>query len=148
MRPALLVRADMTLSHEPAAPARPTISLVDQLAARASAEQSLVRHAVGGRHESVLGVLPGICASSRTTVVLSKSLCGHTSLRLQTESHSDDMGWFPQGSVELSAEQLDAMRPLLAIATTKLSTAPTPTSVQRQAWDETQPIAIPMRARA
>lgn len=73
-----------------------------------------------GRQESVLGVLPGVCDRSRTTVILSRSLCGRTSLRLQSETRSGDIGWYPQGAVELSADQLAAIRPLLGLAASRM----------------------------
>ena len=91
---------------------------------------------LAGRDETVLGVLPGVCPSSRTAVVLSRSLCGHASLRLQTESFSDDMGWYAQGSVELTAEQLADLRPLLGLAAGQMDTP---------AADE-PPATLPLRA--
>ena len=96
--------------------------------------------------ETVLGVLPGVCPSSRTVVLMVSSLCGHSSLRLQTESFSDDMGWFPQGSVELSATQLDALRPLMGLAASKMD-PPRPTRVT-QDWDDSMPATIPLRQPA
>lgn len=77
-----------------------------------------------GRTETVLGTLPGVCESSRTVVILSRSLCGHTSLRLQTESRSANIGWYPQGSVDLSAEQLAAIKPLLGLAASRMQPEP------------------------
>ena len=87
---------------------------------------------VTGRSETVLGTLPGVCESSRTVVVLSRSLCGHSSLRLQTETLSGDIGWYPQGSVELSADQLAAVKPLLGLAASRMA-APTTTGVDAPA---------------
>ena len=97
--------------------------------------------------ESVLGVLPGVCPSSRTVVVTVTSLCGHASLRLQTESYSDDMGWFPQSSVELSADQLAALRPLMAIASSQMD-PPKPRAAAPRGWDDSMPATIPLRTPA
>ena len=94
---------------------------------------------VTGRTETVLGVLPGVCDVSRTVVVLSRSLCGHSSLRLQTESFSDQIGWFPQGCVELSSDQLEAVRPLLGLAASRMDP---PTSA------DDAPATVPFRQRA
>ena len=102
-----------------------------------SAPSALPLPATGGRTETVLGVLPGVCETSRTVVVLSRSLCGHSSLRLQTESLSDDIGWYPQGCVELSPDQLADMRPLLGLAASRMQTTP--------AYDEAMPATIPLR---
>ena len=96
--------------------------------------------------ETVLGVLPGVCPSSRTVVLTVTALCGHSSLRLQTESYSDDMGWFPQGTVELSAEQLDALRPLMGLAASRMD--PPKPRVGSQPWDDSMPATIPLRQPA
>ena len=95
---------------------------------------------ISGRSETVLGVLPGVCESSRPVVVLSRSLCGHSSLRLQTETRSDDIGWYPQGCVELTADQLADIRPLLGLAASRMEP---PASV-----DAEMPATIAFQRRA
>ncbi|QDT14003.1 hypothetical protein [Alienimonas californiensis] len=64
--------------------------------------------------EVLLGVLPGATEDRRTAVVRRTGLCGAVSIRLSDESFSPAVGWFPQSSVELPADQLTGLKSLLA----------------------------------
>ena len=64
--------------------------------------------------EVLLGVLPGATEDRRTAVVRRTGICGAVSVRLSDESFSPAVGWFPQSSVELAADQLPGLKALLA----------------------------------
>ncbi|MFH5804388.1 hypothetical protein [Alienimonas sp. DA493] len=89
--------------------------------------------------EVLLGVLPGATEDRRTAVVRRTGLCGAVSIRLSDESFSPAVGWFPQSSVELPADQLGGLKALLA-------TVPPPAPVVRRAPHADAPATLPFAA--
>ena len=82
------------------------------------------RPAGGLSGETLLGHLPGVTADRRTAVVTRRSLCGAESVLLREESFSPAVGWFPQGGVELAADQIGGLRALMGAAAPATRTRP------------------------
>jgi hypothetical protein len=61
-------------------------------------------------NETVLSVLPGVSANDRVMVVHRLTTGGVSELVLRKESWSEKVGWFDQGSVELSPDQVRDLR--------------------------------------
>lgn len=65
--------------------------------------------------ETPLGFLPGKDDNSRVVVSLCNDTASGAALRLRGESFSEDIGWYPQNAVELTAAQVAELRNLLGI---------------------------------
>lgn len=65
--------------------------------------------------ETVLSVLDGHDDAHRVVVALRHFVTGSTQMVLRHESWSEDVGWFAQSTVELSAGQVSGLRSALGV---------------------------------
>lgn len=64
--------------------------------------------------ETILSVLQSDGDVDRVVLVLRQAF-GHSQIVLRRESFSEDVGWFPQSTIELSPDQLGQLKQALGV---------------------------------
>jgi len=73
--------------------------------------------------ETVLSILDGHDEAHRVVVALRHFVTGSTQMVLRHESWSEDVGWFAQSTIEMSAAQVSGLRATLGVQAAGLASA-------------------------